>query len=155
MRKATYNGYTYYITEDGGHFYNSKGKERPIQTNKKRQNRKYIKLNQNNYYISVLVAYAFPEICGEWFEGCVVHHIDGDKTNNNATNLMVLSKEEHRKLHDGIIKQYDMDDNLVGEYQNSFEAAKAIGDISKAAAIRMCLSSNSKTSCGYIWKREH
>ena len=28
-----------------------------------------------------------------------VHHIDGDKTNNNPGNLMLLSKSNHHKLH--------------------------------------------------------
>ena len=47
----------------------------------------------------ILVAKAFPEICGEWFEGCAVHHKDGNKLNNTPENLIVLSKEEHQKLH--------------------------------------------------------
>lgn len=50
------------------------------------------------------VAQAFPEICGEWFEGCVVHHIDGNKENNAATNLIVITEEEHQAIHsnDGV-----------------------------------------------------
>lgn len=31
--------------------------------------------------------------------GEVVHHIDGDKTNNDIKNLMLLSNEDHAKLH--------------------------------------------------------
>lgn len=38
-----------------------------------------------------IVARAFPEICGDWFEGCEVDHIDADKTNNKATNLRVVT----------------------------------------------------------------
>ena len=38
-----------------------------------------------------IVARAFPEICGEWFKGCEVAHIDADKTNNKATNLRVVT----------------------------------------------------------------
>lgn len=38
-----------------------------------------------------IVARAFPEICGEWFDGCEVDHIDADKTNNKATNLRVVT----------------------------------------------------------------
>ena len=49
--------------------------------------------------VSVMVAKAFPEICGEWFEGCEVHHIDHNRDNNLPENLKVLSKEEHRKYH--------------------------------------------------------
>lgn len=47
----------------------------------------------------VLVAKAFPEICGEWFEGCQVHHKNFDKLDNRPENLVVLSAEEHLKLH--------------------------------------------------------
>ncbi len=33
------------------------------------------------------------------FEGFEVHHIDGDKQNNDPDNLKVLSKEEHQAIH--------------------------------------------------------
>ena len=33
------------------------------------------------------------------FSYYVVHHIDGHKKNNNVSNLMILSKEEHEKIH--------------------------------------------------------
>lgn len=46
-----------------------------------------------------LVAKAFPEICGEWFEGCQVHHKDFDKLNNVPENLIVLTPSEHSALH--------------------------------------------------------
>lgn len=28
-----------------------------------------------------------------------VHHKDGDKTNNNLSNLQILTRSEHQKLH--------------------------------------------------------
>ena len=31
--------------------------------------------------------------------GFVVHHVDGNKENNNITNLILLSKNNHQKLH--------------------------------------------------------
>lgn len=34
----------------------------------------------------------------------VVHHIDGDKTNNDPSNLVVLTRAEHRALHDADIR---------------------------------------------------
>ena len=55
------------------------------------------KRGQMRYHI--LVAKAFPEICGEWFEGCEVHHKDFNKLNNVPENLIILSKGEHSKLH--------------------------------------------------------
>lgn len=58
-----------------------------------------IKYKGVKYDLHILVAKAFPKICGEWFEGCIVHHKDRDKTNNRADNLIVLSKEEHNAFH--------------------------------------------------------
>lgn len=34
-------------------------------------------------------------------EGCVVHHIDGDKSNNSIANLMLMDDAEHKRLHQG------------------------------------------------------
>lgn len=42
-----------------------------------------------------LVVEAFPEICGELFEGCEVDHIDTNKENNNANNLRCVTKREN------------------------------------------------------------
>lgn len=55
----------------------------------------------NTTVISRLVAKAFPEICGEWFDGCEVHHLDKNPENNRTDNLKVCTKEEHYKYHSG------------------------------------------------------
>lgn len=34
----------------------------------------------------------------------IVHHIDGNKTNNNPENIVVLTRSEHAKLHNGLKK---------------------------------------------------
>lgn len=36
---------------------------------------------------------------GHWFEGCNVHHIDGDVFNDMLDNLICLTKEKHMKAH--------------------------------------------------------
>lgn len=51
------------------------------------------------YSYHVLVAKTFPEICGKWFDGCQVHHINFDRLDNRAENLIVLTASEHQKLH--------------------------------------------------------
>lgn len=55
--------------------------------------------DNHNHYVHQEVAKAFPEICGEWFEGCEVHHKDGNTENNEATNLIVCTKEQHLAFH--------------------------------------------------------
>ena len=35
----------------------------------------------------------------DWFEGCIVHHIDGNKYNNNVNNLRCETRAEHSRHH--------------------------------------------------------
>lgn len=56
-------------------------------------------IKRHHYMAYRLVAKAFPEICGEWFEGCQVHHIDKNPGNNHADNLVVCTKKEHYAYH--------------------------------------------------------
>lgn len=74
---------------------------------------------------SRLVAQAFPEICGDWFDGCEVHHIDGNPLNNKATNLMVLSRERHKAIHQtNLIELYDWDWTYIRSFPHHKAAAK-------------------------------
>lgn len=56
-------------------------------------------LKKKPYFIHRLVAKAFPEICGEWFDFCQVHHLDKNPENNHADNLVVCTKKEHYAYH--------------------------------------------------------
>lgn len=51
----------------------------------------------NSFYVARLVARAFPEICGEWFDGCQVDHISTDKNDNTAYNLRVCTASENMR----------------------------------------------------------
>ena len=55
--------------------------------------------SRKNKHYHLLVAQAFPEICGEWFDGAVVHHKDLNPYNNRADNLQVLNEQEHKAIH--------------------------------------------------------
>lgn len=50
-------------------------------------------------YVHIEVAKAFPKICGKWFKGCHVHHKDGNKLNNEASNLIVCTPQQHKEFH--------------------------------------------------------
>ena len=44
---------------------------------------------------SHLVAWAFPEICGEWFEGAEVDHINGFRGDDRAANIQVVNHKSN------------------------------------------------------------
>lgn len=46
-----------------------------------------VKLNGHTVSVHKLIAFAFPEICGEYFEGAQVNHKDENPLNNCAENL--------------------------------------------------------------------
>ena len=54
-------------------------------------------VNGENKSLSVAraVGRAFPEICGDWFEGCTVDHINGVKDDNRAENIRVVTLKEN------------------------------------------------------------
>jgi len=63
----------------------------------------YVNLKRNKVghpkLVHDIVALTYPEICGTWFDGCVVHHKDGNPQNNSPYNLQVMSKREHAYEH--------------------------------------------------------
>ena len=100
----------YYVSDDG----NVKSADRVVMTkggwtqvfygkvlkpckNTKRNNYEQVRICENGiaktYKVHQLVAKAFPEICGEWFEGCEIDHINGITTDNRAVNLRVTNKK--------------------------------------------------------------
>ena len=51
--------------------------------------------DRKNKYTHRLVAEAFPEICGEWFEKCEVDHLNTIREDNRAINLKVCTASEN------------------------------------------------------------
>ncbi len=134
----------------------------------------------NEIFYHILVAKAFPEICGEWYEGCSVHHKDFDKLNNKPENLIILSPSEHSKIH----YQYQNEKFTKPSLERSKSISKAlkgrrneckhipiiqfsvdgkqikeyecISDVTadgyNAGNVCACCKGKLKTSSGYIWK---
>lgn len=67
-----------------------------IHLNIQRNNRCTVVLSydhkQTRKAVHRLVAFAFPEICGEYFDGADIDHKDTDPTNNRAENLHWVTK---------------------------------------------------------------
>lgn len=109
------------------------------------------------------VAKAFPEICGEWFDGADVHHLNGVKTDNRAINLVVLSKFDHQSYHNKngrseLLKnilsksviQYTKDGEFVKEFSSIKEAERLTGIPN--TNICSCCKGIRKTAGGSVWK---
>ena len=59
-----------------------------------------VKINDKNIRVHRLVAFAFCNHNQIKDSNLIqIHHIDKDKKNNNANNLVILSVYEHRQIH--------------------------------------------------------
>lgn len=69
---------------------------------------KHVKYQGSTYNISKngyltcgrkLLHIEYSKYLGIWFEGCEIHHKDGNVFNNTESNLVALTLEEHIKAH--------------------------------------------------------
>ena len=134
---------------------------------------------QQGYHI--LVAKAFPEICGEWFEGCHVHHKNHNRLDNRPENLEVISASEHSHLHykdqpDSFRKPSDKRSESISKALKGRRAPEkhapiiqiskegneirqwdCISDVQKelgysAGNICWCCKGKIKTAYGFVWR---
>lgn len=91
-------------------------------------------LGRRKILAHILVAKAFPDICGKWFNGCEVHHIDYNPSNNKASNLIVLTKAEHKKIHTAI-GQFSGANN---PFYNKHHPKELIEQIASKRRIKVC-----------------
>ena len=125
-----------------------------------------VRLSNNEGYKDVLI----HKLVAEYFVpnlvmGTQINHKDQDKSNNRWSNLewcdpkdninygthnirVVESRKRNRNF---IICQYDLDGNLIAEYNKLKDAALAVGG--RTDSIRWALDGKLKTSYGYLWKR--
>ena len=59
----------------------------------------YIQITSGPNKGKLLHRLIYEEVYGPIPRGYAIHHADGDKTNNNPGNLMILTKSNHHKLH--------------------------------------------------------
>lgn len=97
----------------------------------------------------------------KYFEGCHVHHKDGDSKNNKLENLECLTPFEHRKitkelnqnnLADLEIDQYTLDGVYVNTYISIMEASRRLKiDFRNISA---CILGKQKSCKGYVFLRK-
>ena len=90
-------------------------------------------------------------------ENEVVHHMDGDKRNNNPENLAVVTRSEHAKIHANVLDKSKkvvqiekQNGSVIKTWDSATEAAEFLGIFN--TGISMCCRGKLKTSGGFLWK---
>lgn len=114
------------------------------------------------YSVHKIVARAFPDICGEWFEGAEINHLNEDKTDNRAINLRLCTRSEnlrygHRaeKASESLSKkvyQYTLGKKLIRVAKNAEEMAKITG-FKKNSISNSCMGRRRKIG-DYVFSYE-
>lgn len=112
--------------------------------------------------VSRLVAFAFPEICGEYFDGADIDHCNGLKTDNRPENLRWVSHKmnmnnpntktelNNRENQSKWIIKLSLNNEILHFYPSLGEAERETG-ISKSN-ISKCCRLKVKSAGGYLWK---
>lgn len=125
-----------------------------------------VRLSNKDGYKDVLI----HRLVAEYFVpnlvmGTQINHKDQDKTNNRWSNLEwcdpkdninygdhnIRVVESYKRNRNFIICQYDLDGNLIAEYNKLKDAALAVGG--RTDSIRWALDGKLKTSYGFVWRR--
>lgn len=142
----------YQVTNDGRIF--SKKRAKFLKFDDNGNGYKFVFLYKNNIrekvYIHRVVAEAFCIKENETYNE--IHHIDGDTSNNAASNLMWVDEIEHIRAHKSKpVEQYDLiSGKTIAEYKSGTEAFNATG-IYKSS-ISSCCNGKRKAAGGYGWR---
>lgn len=86
------------------YYYSSEGRQKKIWYNGKIEIKTPTHKGKNGERIYVTIAKMFPEICGEYFEGCEIDHINTNRFDNRAINLRCCTPKEN--MNNELTKQH-------------------------------------------------
>lgn len=150
--------------------YNHTGKWQLLRQIKDKDGYMFVNLykngNQKQPKVHHLVAEDFPEICGTYFEGAEIDHINTIRDDNRASNLRWCTRSENqlnqttRKRKSNIfinhpkmskpVLQFTKDGTFIAEYQSINEAYRQTKI--QASNISQCCKGKIKSSGGFGWK---
>ena len=86
------------------------------------------------------------------FDQYQVHHIDGDKRNNHLSNLLIVTEEQHAKLHGKLRLDYD-DINWLNDSLGipRWELKKMIANQTSFASISLLFGKYGSTIKTLLW----
>ena len=114
-------------------------------------------VEKEKLFIHYLVYISFKN---DYNKNNVIDHIDGNKLNNNTSNLRCITQSEnivnayknnYNMNKQEIIQAFDKNNILIKEFDKTIDAMNFINHKNRCS-IYNCLKGITKTAGGYIWK---
>lgn len=110
-----------------------------------------------NIRVNRLVAFAYPEVCGEYFEGAEANHLDENHFNNDCSNLRWVTRKENVNWGTATERRKQKVSKQVlcvetGVVYPSYQQARIQMGHPKSTCIRDVCLGRQKTAYGYHWR---
>ena len=117
-------------------------------------------LDKKHYCIHRLIATYFIDKPENYNDKWIVNHKDGNKLNNNVSNLEWLSQSDNvQHMYDtGMrpnvrkIVQKDLEGNVIQEYINANHASRVLGKNANSQILRACKNPDKSVIYGFKWE---
>lgn len=137
--------------------------EKILEGRKDKNGYRIITIEKHKMRRARLVGFAFPEICGEYFEGAVINHKDENKDNDRPENLEWVSIKANNEWGTRIerirekvsmpVGQYDIHTGaLIRVWHSGLDVEKELGYAQNNISCACRLTYGHKTAYGFIWK---